>query len=156
MPFKYELDELKSKVWDGLENFGILEFFNGSMSSSPNYTLWLGSYSVLISREMPSWKSWDFCPYLPCCPPDGTPPFPRHAGFGGEPPMNPLPIPSRIPGRAPVTPVSYWNSVPTPSSAVCRTRLPVPFILNMACIPSPRSCGHFYSALPGRKSLLAY
>ena len=37
-PFNSELDELKSKVWEGLEIFEILGFLNGSMSSPPTIT----------------------------------------------------------------------------------------------------------------------
>ena len=36
VPFKYELDELKSKVWEVSENFEVLGIFNGSMSPPPN------------------------------------------------------------------------------------------------------------------------
>ena len=48
VPFKYELDELKSKVWEGLENFEILGFLNGSMSSPPSGINVLGYSTTII------------------------------------------------------------------------------------------------------------
>ena len=75
-----------------------------SMSPPGHYILRLGRALVLPLQETPSYRSWDFCPpRLPCLPPSPTPLLLWRAGFGGAPPVNPLPVSSCTTGRAPAT-----------------------------------------------------